>query len=328
MAVIDDFIALAKKSPKRIVLPESLDERIIESAATVTKEGIAQGILVGSETEIRKKAKEVGIDISGVKIVDPSKSSKTQTYIRAYMKMRNKSEAIARNLMNKPLYHACMMVKQGDADGIIGGCVHTSGEFIAAAHLIIGLQKGIETPSSLFLMDIPNYGQLIFADCAMNIQPTAEQLADIAVASANSAKNLMGWEPKVAMLSFSTKGSATHPDADKVIKATGLAKKKMPDLKIDGELQGDSALVKSTAEKKLKGNLGAVAGQANVLVFPDLDAANIAYKLTQTLANATAYGPILQGFAKSASDLSRGAKVKDMVGTIAMVSVIAKGMEK
>ena len=194
--------------------------------------------------------------------------------------------------------------------------------------LFIGLQSGVESPSSFFLVDIPNYGQLIFADASVNIQPTAEQLADTAIASAMTAKTLFNWDPKVAMLSFSTKGSAVHPDANKVIQATQIAKNKAPDIKIDGELQGDSALVPEIAQKKIKGDLGPVAGKANVLIFPDLDAGNISYKLVQTLAKATCYGPILQGFSRPVSDLSRGAKVDDIVGTIAMLGVWFQRMTK
>lgn len=328
MGIIEDFKKLAQKSPRKIVLPESSDERLIQAAVQATTEGIAKIILVGNKEEVQAKAKELGVNLAGVEIVDPKSYPKLDKYIKEYCRMRNKSETIARNLMSKPIYFAGMMVRMGDADGVVMGAVYTSGEVIAGSHLMIGLKKGIETPSSFFLMDIPNYGQLIFADASVNPQTTPEQLADIAVASAMTAKTLFNWDPKVAMLSFSTKGSAEHPDIDKVVKATQLAQKKAPQFKIDGELQGDSALVPETAQKKIKGDLGPVAGQANVLIFPDLDAGNIAYKLTQTLAKATCYGPILQGFDKPVSDLSRGAKVNDIVGTIALLVVWAQRMSK
>ena len=328
MTIIDDFKLLAKKTPKKIVLPESTDERLLQAAQLATQEGIAKIILLGKSEEVKKKAGELKINLSGVEIVDPLNFKKFDSYVKEYCKMRNKPDAIARNLLSKPPYFGAMMVKMGDADGVVMGAVYTSAEVIMAAHLFIGLQEGVESPSSFFLMDIPNYGQLIFADASVNIQPTAEQLADTAIASATTAKTLFNWDPKVAMLSFSTKGSATHPDADKVIQATQIVKKKRPDLKIDGELQGDSALVPEIAQKKIKGDLGPVAGRANVLIFPDLDAGNISYKLTQTLAKATCYGPILQGFSRPVSDLSRGAKVGDIVGTIAMLVVWSQRMKK
>lgn len=328
MTVIDDFKALAKKTTKRIVLPESTDERLLQAAQIATQEGIAKIILLGKPEDIKKKAAGANVNLSGVEIIDPLTSKELGSYVKEYCKMRNKPEAVARNLLSKTSYFGAMMVRMGDADGVIMGAVYTSADVILASHLIIGLQEGVESPSSFFLMDVPNYGQLIFADASVNIQPSAEQLADTAIASATSAKTLFGWDPRVAMLSFSTKGSATHPDADKVVKATELAKKKRPDLKIDGELQGDAALVPEIAQKKIKGDLGPVAGRANVLIFPDLDAGNIGYKLTQTLAKATCYGPILQGFSKPVSDLSRGAKVGDIVGTIAMLVVWSERMKK
>lgn len=323
MTIIDDFKALAKKNPKKIVLPESSDERLLQAAQLATEEGIAKILLLGKPDEVKKKAAELKVDLSGVEIIDPASFKKLDSYVKEYCRMRGKSEAIARALLSKPIYFGAMMVKMGDADGIVMGAVYTSGEVIAGSHLILGLQEGVETPSSFFLMDIPDYGQLLFADASVNIQPTAEQLADTAIASATTAKVLLDWDPRVAMLSFSTKGSANHPDADKVINATDIVKKKRPDIKIDGELQGDSALVPDIAQKKIKGEVGPVAGRANVLIFPDLDAGNIAYKLVQTLAKATCYGPVLQGFSRPVSDLSRGAKVRDILGTIAMLGVWA-----
>jgi len=232
-------------------------------------------------------------------------------------------------MLSNPLFLAALMVRMGEADGMIAGAIATSADVITAAEGIIGLKKGISVPSSFFIMEIPSYeggenGLLLFADSSVNIDPTSEQLADIAITTARTAKELLGWTPRVAMLSFSTKGSAIHPRVDKVIEATKIANRKAPSLAIDGELQGDAALVEEIAIKKMKGKIGKVAGRANVLIFPDLDSGNITYKLVQTLAKANAYGPILQGFEKPVSDLSRGAKVSDMVGVIAIISTWAR----
>ena len=223
-----------------------------------------------------------------------------------------------------------MMVHLGEADGMVAGAINSTANVIRAASLVIGLQEGISTPSSFFLMEIPGFeggedGNLLFADCAVNIDPSPDELAEIAIATARSAKWLLDWEPRVALLSFSTKGSASHELVDKVIKATNIAKSKEPSLLIDGELQADAALIPSVAKRKVKGG-SPVAGRANILIFPDLNAGNIAYKLVQRLAKANAYGPILQGFSRPVSDLSRGATVEDIVGVIGIISVIAGSM--
>jgi len=332
---MDKIFERARVKPSRIVLPESEDERILKAAAEAVKEGIAHPILIGDKGEIVSRAESLGISLEGVKFVDHCNKELLEKYIKEYLRIRNmpeKKAPVVRRILSRTLYFGAMMVRMGDADGMIAGAVNTTANVIRAASLIIGMQEDIKTPSSFFLMEIPGFkggedGCLLYADCAVNIDPTPEQLAEIAIATARSAKWLLGWEPRVAMLSFSTKGSASHPLVDKVIKATQIAKEKAPDILIDGELQADAALVPEVAKRKVKG-FSPVAGQANILIFPDLNAGNISYKLTQRLAGANAYGPILQGFRKPVSDLSRGATVKDIVGVIAIISVIASSLKE
>jgi len=330
MKLIDEVKEKARKKHTKIVLAEGEDERTIKATLIAFNDGLAIPVILGNADRIKALAETLNLSLSGIEIIDPEKSP-LDKYIPLYIKARSGkrvTEGMAEKLLRRPLYFAAMMVQAGDVDGMVAGCLSLTATVVKASELIIGLKDGVSAPSSFFIMSVPNcpYGEdgnFIYADAGVNPDPTPQELAEIAVLSAGTAHDLLGWEPRVAMLSFSTKGSAVHKRIDKVIEATKIAKEMAPDILIDGEFQLDAAIVPEVAKRKVKDSSSA-AGKANVLIFPDLDAGNISYKLTQYLAKADAYGPLLQGFAKPVNDLSRGANVDDIVGVIAVTSVEAQ----
>jgi phosphate acetyltransferase len=306
------------------VYPEGDDERIVQAAAKVVSLGIAHPVVLGKPETVAALAQKHGVSLDGITVANPETDPRLDNYTAVYLKHSAVSEAVARKMVKRPLFFGGMMIRQGAADAMVGGVACATATFIQASSLTVGLAPGINTPSSFFLMILPEFQGvkdkvLVFADCAVNVQPTARQLAEIGVATAQNAAALLGTAPKVAFLSFATKGSASHADTEKVVQAVALAKQLRPDLTIDGEMQGDAALIMRVGNKKAPGS--PVAGQADVLIFPDLDAGNIAYKLVQYCANAKALGPILQGFAKPVNDMSRGASVDDLVGVTAITVV-------
>jgi phosphate acetyltransferase len=329
MNLLETFMQKAKELKKIIVLPEGCDTRIVKAAEKITAEGIAQVILLGDIEAIKKASPEV--DLSGITVIDPQTCPKRGEYaakIYELRKAKGMTEEEAYALSGNMLYYGVMLVYNGIADGMVGGACHSTGDLLRPALQIVKTAKGINTVSGYFVMELTDksYGDdglMIFADCAVNINPTAEQLADIAVASAMSAKTFLKEEPRVAMLSFSSFGSAAHELADKVVAATRIAKEKAPQFIIDGEIQVDAAIVEKVG--LLKAPDCKLKGRANVLVFPDLNSGNIGYKLVQRLAKANAYGPICQGMAKPINDLSRGCSVEDVVAVVAMTAMQAEG---
>ena len=325
MQLLDRLFDIARKRYRKIVLPEGDDARVIAAAARLINERIAQPLLLGARDAIGTIAAEANVSLDGITVIDPRSDAKLQDYGAALASVRDSmTPAMATRLASKPLYFGGMMVRQGDADVMVAGAANPTRRVIEAGLMTVGLAKGIALPSSYFLIVVPDFlGQgprpFVFADCAVNADPNAEELADIAIASARSAQALLGEAPRVGMLSFSTKGSAQHAHVDKVRKALDLVRQREPALAIDGEFQADAALVPAVAAKKVK-DASAVAGQANVLIFPDLNSGNIGYKLTQWLGGAQAVGPFLQGFARPISDLSRGASIEDIVTTCAVVA--------
>ena len=329
MGFIDVIKEKAKQNVKTIVLPETEDKRTYEAAEAVLRDGTAKLILVGSKEEIEKNG--AGFDISGATIVDPATYEKTESYIAKLVELRSKkgmTEEQARELLlTNYLYYGVMMVKMGDADGMVSGACHSTADTLRPCLQILKTKPGTKLVSAFFVMVVPDCdmgadGTFIFADSGLEQNPDSEKLANIAISSAESFKTLVGVEPKVAMLSHSTMGSAKHADVDKVVEATRIAKEMAPELMLDGEMQLDAAIVPEIGESKAPGSK--VAGHANVLVFPDLDAGNIGYKLVQRLAKAEAYGPVTQGIAMPINDLSRGCSADDIVGVVAITCVQAQ----
>lgn len=320
---LDKIIERAKTDKQKIVLPEGSDIRTVQAARSILDQGVADVIILGSEGEISAH----GIDVSDATLIDPRTSDLFETYAEKFAELR-KTKGVtimqAREQMKDENYFGVMMVYMGDADGMVSGACHSTADTLRPALQILKTAPGTDIASSFFIEDVPNceYGQdglFVFADCAINIYPTAEELAEIAIASAHSFEQLCGGEPRVAMLSYSSYGSGKGDSADKMAEATRIAKERAPQLDLDGELQADAAIVESVAA--LKAPDSPVAGKANVLIFPNIDAGNIAYKLVQRLAKADAFGPVLQGLAKPVNDLSRGCSAEDIVGTVAITCV-------
>ena len=330
MGMMESVMAKARACLKRIVLPEGDEPRTVQAAAKLVSEKLVIPILLGEPARIQAVAKEVGADISGIEIINPDESPKAAEYTQCLFELRKEKGVTletAKQLVKDPMYYGIMMVKVGDADGLVSGAVHTTGDMLRPALQIIKTKPGTKVVSSSFLMECPNKslghnGLLVYSDCVVMPCPTAEELAQIAVSAAETARVLCGIEvPKVALLSFSTKGSAKHELVTKVQEAVKIAHELAPDLLLDGELQLDAALVPEVGASKAKGS--PVAGYANVLVFPDLQAGNIGYKLTQRVAGAEAFA-VLQGLAKPCNDLSRGCSVEDIVKTVACTAVQAQ----
>ena len=333
MSFVETMKEKARQNIKTILLPESEDVRVIQAAADVEEEGFAKAVLIGNEENVKQIALDNNIDVSKVTIINPLKSEKFGEYSNKFYELRKAKGMTpekAKEIMKEPIYFGTMMVKVGDADGIVSGACHPTAHTLRPALQILKTAPGTKLASAFFLMvtKCPEYGEdgvFIFADSGMNEYPDADGLSEIAISSAKSFKQLVGKEPRVAMLSYSTYGSASSPLTEKVIEATRILKEKAPDLLCDGELQLDAAIIPEVAERKAPGS--PIAGKANVLIFPDLDAGNIGYKLVQRFGRAEAYGPLCQGIAKAVNDLSRGCSSDDIVGVVAITSVQSQDME-
>ncbi len=325
MELLDRIRKEAIKKHKRMVLPESEDDRVLNAAFRMRQEKLCEVTLLGDKAKVTAQAEKLGVSLAGIEILQPEKAEHFEEYVRIYHELRKHkglSEKDAREFMKKPLYFGAMMVRNGHADGSVAGSLSTTGDVLRAAIHCIGLAENITIVSSTFLMIVPGWDRpFTFADSAVVPDPNPEELASIAIASAHTHERLTGDKPVVAMLSFSTFGSANHPLVDKVKEATRIVKERAPDLTVDGELQLDAAIIPSISRKKAPGNK--VDGNANVLIFPNLDAGNISYKLTQRFGKAEAIGPIIQGLKKPANDLSRGCSVDDIVNVAAICCVLS-----
>ena len=332
MSFIEEIKQRAKKQIKTIVLPEATDIRILKAAETVKQEGYAKTILIGDEEQVRKIAKQNTIDIEGIEIIDPLKSERTQEYAQKLFELRKAkgmTEEQAQKLVLDPVYFGMMMVKNEDADGLVSGACHSTSDTLRPALQILKTAPNTKLVSAFFVIVVPNCeygsnGTFIFADSGLNEEPNSDALSEIAISSSKSFEQLVGEKAKVAMLSYSTYGSAHSASTEKVIEATKLVREKAPEILVDGELQLDAAIIPEVAEFKAKGS--PLKGEANVLVFPDLGAGNIGYKLVQRLAKAEAYGPLCQGIAKPVNDLSRGCSASDVAGVIAITAVQAQNI--
>ena len=329
MDIINKIREKAKVKHKRVVLPEGTEERMIKAAKEIASQNIAEVTLLGDEKKIGELSRSTGLELNKVKLINPMDSERFNEYSEEYFHLREKKGMTAeqaKKIMLNPLFYGAMMVRKGEVDGFVAGSVNTTGDVLRAGLQIIGLASGINTVSSSFIMVLPEFLGVkdkifLFGDCAVLPDPDPKQLASIALSCAKTMRELVGEEPRIAMLSFSTRGSAQHEMADKVIEATRIAREQDPALKIDGELQADAAIIPKVAEKKCPDSI--LKGEANVLIFPDLNSGNIAYKLVQRMAKAEAIGPIIQGLAKPANDLSRGCSVDDIVNVVAIAMCLA-----
>ena len=330
MSFIEEIKERARKDVKTIVLPEATDIRTLKATDIICKEDFAKVVLIGNKEEITKLAEENNLDITKARIVDPANSEKYEEYVEYFYELRKAKGMTmeqAKELILDPVFYGMMMVKKEEADGLVSGAAHSTADTLRPALQILKTKPGTKLVSTFNLMVVPNceYGEngvFFFSDCGLNPKPNSEELSEIAISTAESFKSIIGKEPRIAMLSYSTYGSAKSEDVTKVQDATRLAKEKAPELILDGEMQLDAAVVPSVGNSKAPGSN--VAGKANTIIFPDLNAGNIGYKLVERLAKAEAYGPVCQGMAKPVNDLSRGCKAEDIVGVVAITAVQAQ----